>query len=71
MSLVQTKVEQLGAGYLTLYQVAHDHRTTPNAVYLWLRKRGIHAVKVGQTIMVTPEQVADFQPKVRGRINKR
>lgn len=70
MSLVQDKVEQLGEEYVTLLEMAHRLHTTPNAIYLWMRKKRIRAVKVGQTIVVCPSDVAAYKPKVVGRVNK-
>ena len=53
-------LERVGK-YLTLKEAARLKGTTTNALYLYLRTRGIAVVKLGQTILISPEQVAGYE----------
>ncbi len=57
MSIEQ--LERIGS-YMTIKEAAKRKSTTTNALYLWMRNRGISVVKVGSTILVAPEQVEAY-----------
>ncbi len=54
------QLERVGK-YITLKEAARLKGTSPNALYLYLRNKQIAVVKVGQTILVAPEQVAGYE----------
>ncbi len=54
------QIDEVG-GFITLREAARQKGTTSNALYLWARGQGVQFVKVGQTLLVKPEQVAGYE----------
>lgn len=50
--------------YLTLQAVANLLQTTPNAVYLHIRKHGVPTKHAGRTTMVRLEDLRELRVKV-------
>ncbi len=54
------QLERIGQ-FITLKEAARLKGTTTNALYLWMRNRGIAVAKVGSTILVGPEQIVEYE----------
>lgn len=66
MPLITQPIERFG-DYLTLKEASRLKKVHPNTLYQWLEYQKVPVVRAGRTILVSLSNIADYQPRSKGR----